>query len=426
MKLSAMFKYCIVIVCFCIGSLYSMAQGWSELGVGSTSPLNVRGQVSTIALDSMGCVYIGGSFVDSTGFSDVVKWNHMHWKKLSPANRDDSVLAIATAESGVFVARSLANGDGACYVSQWDGSQWSGSLNLQRYKSYNNRYKYLRHNYSINVDGSIYSFVFDDTGELYIAGDFMNASNSCYVYKCSERNCSELDSATNVFLNCSRISALAVMRETDMYTTGFIENNSPNMRHYNVYAAGVIGRDSLQDEKYLVVNKYGITQKNWMHGGHWTTMGASNTIRIMNDSKISIAVDSSNNVYVCGYFQYDSQHINVLKWDGTKWTELGIGINTLKAVSGDLTMALDDYGNVYVGGALSIKDRAFTGVAKWNGKNWSEVGGDRSLFTATNGNSDSGIKAMTVDGSGDIYVAFDSSLRKPVFVMKYSVTRNKK
>jgi hypothetical protein len=54
------------------------------------------------------------------------------------------------------------------------------------------------------------------------------------------------------------------------------------------------------------------------------------------------------------------------------------------------------------------------------------VGGDRSLFITTNGNSDSGIKAIAVDGSGDVYVAFDSTIRKPVFVMKYSVTRNKK
>jgi hypothetical protein len=83
------------------------------------------------------------------------------------------------------------------------------------------------------------------------------------------------------------------------------------------------------------------------------------------------AVDGSGNLYICGSFSVVNDVVanGLAKWDGTRWSTLGSGVN------GSVS-ALAALGNdVYVAGAFTTAGGfPATNIAKWNGSSWSAVG----------------------------------------------------
>ncbi len=109
----------------------------------------------------------------------------------------------------------------------------------------------------------------------------------------------------------------------------------------------------------------------------------------------SVYSDKSGNVYAAGYFTNDSGKYYVAKWDGFDWSELG-GLNGLAANSYILSITGDKFGDIFVAGCFTNSNR-MNYVAKWDGKFWQELGGVNSLSANWN------IKSVICDSIGNVY-----------------------
>jgi hypothetical protein len=119
------------------------------------------------------------------------------------------------------------------------------------------------------------------------------------------------------------------------------------------------------------------------------------------------AMDASGNIYVAGNFQLGNESpIRVAKWSGNQWQVLGDRIYTEAAFIASSVVsaiAVDGFGNVYVGGTFN---RAFNSgggvvqcenVVKWNNAalSWEALGG---------GVSDD-VTSIAIAANGDVYVS---------------------
>src|SRR6185437_6479133 len=113
-----------------------------------------------------------------------------------------------------------------------------------------------------------------------------------------------------------------------------------------------------------------------------------------------LTIDNSGNVYAAGDFTDPNGKYYVAKWNGTTWSELGTGSNTLYANNSINAIVIDKQGNVYA--TVDSTDSNYDDynyVAKWNGSKWSKLGPD----TIFNNN----IQTLAIDASGNIYAAGD-------------------
>ena len=125
---------------------------------------------------------------------------------------------------------------------------------------------------------------------------------------------------------------------------------------------------------YITVN--GIARWN---GTEWNTVGNG-----VNDAVITMVVDTIQNVlYVGGFFTKaisDDDTINVggvAKWDGTKWSDVGGGVNN------NTIYTLGIYrGDLYVGGSFNMAGNVpANNIARWDGIKWDSLGVGTSLGT---------------------------------------------
>src|SRR3954468_12250611 len=100
---------------------------------------------------------------------------------------------------------------------------------------------------------------------------------------------------------------------------------------------------------------------------NWTSPGQAGT----DGPVFAMVVDASANLYVGGAFTKAGNvcATNIAKWNGSSWSALGSGVNSVVralAVSGT---------DLYVGGRFTTaggNDANF--MAKWNGSSWSALG----------------------------------------------------
>ena len=84
----------------------------------------------------------------------------------------------------------------------------------------------------------------------------------------------------------------------------------------------------------------------------------------MNNTVLSIAIDSNDNVYVGGQFTTAGgvSANRIAKWNGTAWSALGTGLDNFAQV-----VAIDSNNNVYVGGGFTTAGGVFVlYLEKWN------------------------------------------------------------
>jgi hypothetical protein len=96
-----------------------------------------------------------------------------------------------------------------------------------------------------------------------------------------------------------------------------------------------------------------------------------------------LGIDKSGNLYACGYFTNSSGKNYVAKWDGTVWSEVGTGANSLGANSTVWDLEIDNSNNIYVSGYFT-DNQGFRYAAKWNGTTWTTLTGTTGLLNANN------------------------------------------
>jgi ribosomal protein S19 len=160
----------------------------------------------------------------------------------------------------------------------------------------------------------------------------------------------------------------------------------------NIYAAGEFYNDSLN---YYVAK--------W-DGNSWSELGGRNSLAA-NEMILSISGDKNGNVFAAGLFtnglSSQTGKNYVAKWNGLNWSELG-GRNGLAANATIQSIQIDKNNNVYAAGIFTNDSVWPSGkhyVAVWNGSNWSEVGGRNAL------SANSHIADICVDFSNQLYAA---------------------
>ncbi|HSY61140.1 MAG TPA: hypothetical protein VK796_04645 [Cytophaga sp.] len=141
------------------------------------------------------------------------------------------------------------------------------------------------------------------------------------------------------------------------------------------------------------------------NGKEKTILGDSTHSLNANGKIHSICCDKNGHVYVAGNFTNKHHNNYVAVWDGKNWSELG-GENTLQANKQINILCTDNSGNLYATGHFTNKNKKLY-IAHWDGKNWSELGGTNALHI------NDFIISICIDVHGNVYTAgyFSSSKR---------------
>lgn len=107
--------------------------------------------------------------------------------------------------------------------------------------------------------------------------------------------------------------------------------------------------------------------------------------------------DSTGSIFAAGAFKNSNGKYYVAKWDGLQWQELG-GDNALKANGVIFSICSDAKGNIYAAGKFTNANGKCY-VAKWDGNNWSELSGTNSLA------ANDTIRCLFIDKKGFLYAA---------------------
>ena len=118
-----------------------------------------------------------------------------------------------------------------------------------------------------------------------------------------------------------------------------------------------------------------------------------------------MCADKYGNLYVTGdvwNMSVDSNfsYTGVYKWNGSVWSNLGIDLARADA-GGTGGLCVDSSGNVYVVGSYDSLGILYSYVAKWDGISWARLGG--SLIFP-----DESIMAMCLDKNANVYVVCEN------------------
>ena len=151
----------------------------------------------------------------------------------------------------------------------------------------------------------------------------------------------------------------------------------------NVYASVYNDVYSNINNNYSLVygNNYSILKWN---GTTWSLLGSGKNSLNANNFINSIATDRFGNVYAAGLFTNSNGQYYIAKWDGTSWKQMGAGFNPGAYSNSNpytVTVITDDAQNVYAAGPF-LKSGNINYVARWDGTAWVEIGSGSNALNA--------------------------------------------
>ena len=220
------------------------------------------------------------------------------------------------------------------------------------------------------ISGNIWDIVFASNGDLYIAGTFTNLgdANGDLVVKWDGTSLSSLGTGMQGGTVCL---ALAIDSSDNLYAGGDFTT-----------AGGVANTAKIA---------------KW-DGSVWTPLSTG-----LNNTVWDITIDRDDNVYIVGQFTDagDANGDYITKWTGSAFESLGTGANSVL-----YSVMVDDSNNVYVGGNVTTLGGVTVAYwGKWNGKKWEALGDGTSAVVRRILRKDNKIYL-----SGDFTTAGDISL----------------
>ena len=329
-------------------------------------------------------LYAGGEFLSAGGepATRIARWDGADWSALGSGisgsnsfDRYPSVLVSHDDGSGpaLYVGGSftIAGGVTRNRIARWNGSSWSGL--------------------GTGMNGAVSALVvYDDGGgsALYAGGGFTTAGGvpaSC-VARWNGSSWSALGSGMNG-------AVLAFAPHDDgggpaLYAGGFFTT-----------AGGVAANRVAR----------------W-NGSSWSAVGGGiDGISGVRVEALEVFDDGNGSaLYAAGHFTLAAGDAanHIARWDGTNWSSLGSGLNTLV----ESLKAFDD-GNgpaLYAGGLFTVAGGlAVNRIARWDGSSWSPLdGGASSTVLSLEVFDDGGGPALHVGSYGHMYDSGDSYLAK--------------
>jgi HYR domain-containing protein len=346
---------------------------WASLGSGTDD------HVSALAVfdDGSGAaLYAGGDFSTAGGVAanGLARWDGSIWSPLGTgvSGAGSDVLALTVYDDGsgpgLYAGGSFtsAGGTPANRLARWNGSSWSALGN--------------------GVDDVVHALTAHDDGTgpaLYVGGFFTTASGVAVdqVAKWDGLAWSPVGSGPGSGSPLSRVRAF----------TAFDGGGGPKL-----CAAGDFTTAGIAAASRIAM---------W-DGATWETLDGG-----LSDNVLALAVyddGSGPALYAGGDFLWagDVAVNRIAKWDGSTWAPLGDGVDiSIGYFNFPAVHALVVYDDgsgpaLYAGGDfLSAGGVAVSRIAKWDGVQWTDLGGGMS---GVNGAEDPTVDALAVhdDGSG--------------------------
>jgi hypothetical protein len=316
---------------------------WSALGAGTDTTVNALASFN-------GRLYAGGDFLQAGGVaaSRVAAWDGSTWTALGEGT-NQPVLALAACDPGtgakLFVggAFTQAGGTTANFVAAWNGTAWSTLSN--------------------GVLGLVWSLAEHREGalsRLIVGGDFTSGSsvtlNRTGVWNGS--SWSELGIGVN-----GSVRALA----------DGPDETGPGGLARSVFAGGLMGVPADAH-----VTRFDATTFPF---GQWVPIGP---ILAVDAPVLDLVVHDDGGgpaLYAGGQFERAAGVVApcVARWNGSQWSSVGGLLFGACNFGPRSVSALASYGGqLYAGGRFGgtgFPNQPVRGIARWNGTEWSEVGG---------------------------------------------------
>ena len=275
-------------------------------------------------------LYAGGAFGSAGGAAAtrVAKWNGSTWSALG-LGLDNTVEALAVWDGNICAGGYFTHtgSNSINHIGKWEGGNWS--------------------NLGLGVNSNVYALATSGSN-LYAGGAFTAAGGSPanYIAKWDGTGWSALGSGVSGFVAAS-VNALAVSGN-DLYIGGSFTN------------AGGIAANNIA---------------KW-NGSSWSALGSGTDFAVL-----ALAV-ADTNLYAGGsFFNAGGSNVNfVAKWEGSTWKPLGRGLGGFGAPF-PFVLSLAVVGtDLYAGGCFSSATNSSgqtvpaNFIARWDGSNWSSLG----------------------------------------------------
>jgi trimeric autotransporter adhesin len=302
-----------------------------------------NGQVHAMLYDiATGSLYVGGEFgiIGDKSIKNIARWDGSSWNALGDGP-DRPVDVLAMNKNGILYAGYEGGHwsiDTLSILSKWDGTTWSSITTLipDKIGKWVNRW--------------IGDLACDDKGDLYVGGGFDSIGGRAFS-NIAKWDGTAWSSLGNGISGVYGIQKMAFDKHGDLYVCG------------NFDSAGSIVAHNIA---------------KW-DGTGWSALGSG----ILKDPDSyepvkTLLFDKDDNLYAGGDFNTagDVEAHNIAKWDGTRWSALGDGIQSSDS-NGCLVnaLAIDDDGVLYAGGRFMKAGTAESyGIAKWDGTAWGALG----------------------------------------------------
>lgn len=382
-------------------------KSWSALGSGITVGRSFG--VLTLMVSEKGEVYAGGTFSTAGGAltHNIAKWDGKSWSGLCGDSIrstgwgmcEVSALAL-NAHGGLYVGGSFSTvGDAVAWcVAEWDGTSWSGlggGNGLQGWSRPPKRSGYT---------GSVDAIAVTASGEVYAGGDFETAGKAIAhsIARWDGSSWSPLGSGMIPGFS-GFVKAVAVDGQGGVYAGGescsvrsccswtydrrarcLVRWNGASWSELgggldheygactDVSALAVLGKDIYAGGRFSDAGHVPVKNIAKWNGRSWSALGPGLDIAEPRRGSVvtSLAV-SGKYLYAGGSFVNSggTSVSHVARWDGSCWSPLGTGLD------GDVLVLLASGCDLYAGGTFHTAGGVNAdGIAKWNGYSWSPVG----------------------------------------------------
>ena len=339
-------------------------KSWTSLGSG------MNGSVSALGV-SGGDIYAGGLFTRAGGSaaSYIAKWNGNTWSALGGGMSGDvSALAVGDGlyAGGHFIRATNSDGMAVTlnYIGKWNGSSWTNLGNGMSYAVYA---------LAVSVTHVYAGGYFSMAGETQVDNVAKWDGNSWTALGFGmERPVYALAiSASDVYAAGAFRSAGGNEADSVAKWNGSAWTTVGSGIYNDVLALAVSGSNLYAGGRFKASSGTSAERIAKWNGSVWTVLGFDTGI-----GDVSVIATAGDEIYAGGVFRTAGGTMvnGVAKWDGTNWTALGSGMdNTVYALAffggelyaaGRFTAAMNSDGTTV----------PLNYIGKWNGSRWTNVG----------------------------------------------------
>jgi len=310
---------------------------WSALGSGT------NGLVRSLTYNGAAIV-VGGGF--NSPYYRVASWNGTTWSGYNTGLVDDVYALGYSGEAGLFAGGRIPNINGGTApinnITRWDagGGEWVALIDG---------------GIPGVLQSNIYALAWDESGNLYVGGDFDNAGATDTPALARYTPASGTWTTVGGIAEGTVYALLWDSANDCLYVGGFFQNVNGGTQRVNHVAKYTPATDT------------------------WETLGVG-----FDSTVYALALDSAGVLYaggsynnICGDQTCTSGNTTarrIAKFDGASWSALGGGmngrVNALAVDGSDRLYVAGQFTQVDVGGL----DINVNGIARWSGAAWQDIG----------------------------------------------------